>query len=529
MRWRFRSALFLAAASVVSTELLAQQRFTSSTSLLVLDVSVLDRDGNPVTDLRPEDLVVTLNGEKEPVRTMVFLATQTTKATAIVPGASVPASASPTNRVDVNSEPDPKLLVILVDDMSIYPTDSKGLFVAAERFVDTIPSRDWVGLASTSGRLTVNPSLDRTPLLAKLKRAFGWMNDPRREIKPYVGLMEAQEVDLGSQAALRNLFETSCGLPPNLIAGMNLGEILTRYDCPHQVERQARDNATFARVATRNQLDTYTAVINAMMLAPGVKQLVILTGGVALAPGDSVDFVAVAKAASAAGVQMTILMEEPDDSDLSNPFAREYAKDQRRMLQQAQTLAEMSGGQFFRVIGQADRFYQRVLTSASAIYRIGVDVPKRVPPDGNYKLTVTINRPGVKVLASRYAAPPPPPAALTPDEEMTRAIRNGQLLYGVPVQMSAEAVRPEGGAQLAIRVSVEVPGDTPGPLSGMFGMIGPEHKLRSGPGKFVRSADGKSYHLDFLVPAVAATYDLRFAVVDGSGAVGATVQKVVVK
>jgi hypothetical protein len=427
-----------------------------------------------------------------------------------------------------SSEPDPRLLVVMVDDLSISPTESKGLLVAAERFVDAIPPRDWVGLATTSGIGTVNPSLDRAPMLANLRHAFGRMNDPRRESQTYVGLMDALLVDQGSETQLRQLLQDLCDLP--VTTSKNMGQILAENRCAHEVERQARSNATFARNNTRNQLDAYAAVIKAMASAPGVKQLVVLTGGVALAPRDSADFIPVARAAAAAGVQITMMMEEPDDSDLSVRYAGQLAKDQRQMLQQAQTLAELAGGQFFRVVGQADRFYQRVLTSTSAVYRIGVDVPAAVPPDGQYTVKIVVNRPGVKAFASRYAAPPLPPLAVSPDEQVTRAIRTGQPLYAVPVQMSAEVVTPEGGAQLAIRVSLDVPGNTPAPLSGMFGMIGPDQRLVSGRLNLILAADGASYHQDILVPAVAAaTYDIRAAVVDGSGAVGAVAQKIVVK
>jgi hypothetical protein len=167
-----------------------------------------------------------------------------------------------------------------------------------------------------------------------------------------------------------------------------------------------------------------------MASAPGVKQLVILTGGVAVKPSDSLDFIPVAKAAAAAGVQITMLMEEPQ-ADITVGAA--WVKDQRLMLQQAETLAEMSGGQLFHVVGQADRFYQRVLTSASAIYRIGVDLPKTVPPDGTYKMTVTVKRPGVRVLSSRYAMPPPSPVVRTPDEQTANA--SAAVSAGTPSAM----------------------------------------------------------------------------------------------
>lgn len=513
-------SLLLLVATMATVELVAQQRFKTGTSLLTLDVSVLDKNGNPVSDLRPEDFIVTLNGQKQPVRTMVLLGQTSAKATASTVGSNPASSVA-----SVNGEPDPHLLVILVDDLSIHPTQSKGLLVAAERFVDLIPARDWVGLATTSGMGTVNPSVQRGPLRAKLATAFGRMNDPRRDNQTYVGLMEALLAEQ-SQAALLELLEERCGVSK---VSKNLGQLLAENRCAQDVDRQSRNNAGFARQSARHQLDAYTAVIGAMASAPGVKQLVVLTGGVAVLPGESADFIPLAKAAAAAGVQITMMMEEPDDVDLSFPHAREIAADQRKMLQQVQTLAELSGGQFFRVIGQADRFYQRVLTSTSAVYRVGVDLPTTTPSNGQYSVKVLVNRPDVNVFASRYAAPPSPAVALRPDEQMTRAIKTGQLLYGVPVQMSADVVKPQGGAQFAIRITVEVPGETAGPLSATFGMIGPERRFQSGRANLARSSDGKSYRQEFLVPAVAATYDLRFAVADATGAVGAVAQRVVVK
>ncbi|MEX2272585.1 MAG: hypothetical protein WD690_14025 [Vicinamibacterales bacterium] len=107
MRPLLRWTLFFAAGYIISAALLSQQRFTSGTSLLILDVSVLDRDGNPVTDLGPEDLIVTLNGTTQPVRTMVFLTTQTSKANATTRGPGFPVSPSPAPPAHLKSEPDP--------------------------------------------------------------------------------------------------------------------------------------------------------------------------------------------------------------------------------------------------------------------------------------------------------------------------------------------------------------------------------------------------------------------------------------
>lgn len=386
------------------------QQFTSTTALLVLDVSAVDANGDPVAGLRPEDLIVTLNGKTQPVRTLVFLATHAANTNAAPRPAGADPAASPASATagDATIGPDPRLFVVMVDDLSMDPGRSKGLLVAAERFVDSIPPRDWVGLATTSGMTAVNPSLDRAPLLATLKRTFGRMNDPRRQSQVYVGLMDALMAER-SPNALREVVRSSCGMSMSLLLSKNFGQILAENKCASDIDRQVRHNAAFARQNARHQLDALIAVINAMAAAPGVKQLVVLTDGLAVAPQESAAFVPLARAAAAAGVRLTMLMEEPDDVDMSHPSARALAQDQRQLLQQVQTLAEFSGGQFFRVIGQADRFYHRVLASAASVYRIGVEVPQETPPDGAFIVTVAARRPGVKVFASRYAAPAPPP------------------------------------------------------------------------------------------------------------------------
>ena len=46
--------------------------FRAGVELVALDVTVVDRDGKPVTGLKPEDFVVTLSGQVRPVRTFDY-------------------------------------------------------------------------------------------------------------------------------------------------------------------------------------------------------------------------------------------------------------------------------------------------------------------------------------------------------------------------------------------------------------------------------------------------------------------------
>ena len=46
--------------------------FRGGVELVALDVTVVDRDGKPVTGLKPEDFVVTLAGQVRPVRSFDY-------------------------------------------------------------------------------------------------------------------------------------------------------------------------------------------------------------------------------------------------------------------------------------------------------------------------------------------------------------------------------------------------------------------------------------------------------------------------
>src|SRR3954465_6052734 len=88
----------------------AQQKFTSSTSLLTLDVTVVDRDGNPITGLTPDDFAVTLNGKKQSTRAVSYLGnvqTGTSEVSAKVP--AVKPAPSPFASVDPENALDPRL------------------------------------------------------------------------------------------------------------------------------------------------------------------------------------------------------------------------------------------------------------------------------------------------------------------------------------------------------------------------------------------------------------------------------------
>src|SRR5262245_27787930 len=118
--------------------------FRSGVELVILNVTVVDKDGQPVRGLTAADFTVTLDGQVRPVRALDFLefgasggsdvavTRQTTNTR--VPGAAA-------NRGG-------RIIVLLIDDLSSKPGLAKGLSVAAERLLARLDPGDLVGIST---------------------------------------------------------------------------------------------------------------------------------------------------------------------------------------------------------------------------------------------------------------------------------------------------------------------------------------------------------------------------------------------
>ena len=94
----------------------------------------------------------------------------------------------------------------------------------------------------------------------------------------------------------------------------------------------------------------------------------------------------VARAAAKAGVQFYALTEMPDMVDVAD-IGPERAAARRvegeYLTSGVQTVAEAAGGEAFRVVGQADRFFQRIVAETSACTSLASRCPRRRRPENS--------------------------------------------------------------------------------------------------------------------------------------------------
>jgi VWFA-related protein len=500
-----------------------QPVFRSRVDLVALDVTVVDKDGTPVTGLKATDFTVTVNGKPGIVRELDYLTF------GAAPGSEIAVAGRETSNTApaaTQASRGGRVIVLLIDDLAAKVTEGKMLMIAAERMLNTLDLGDMVGLATTSGLgPAMSPTRDRAAALKMLKsrEVLGRKEDLTQPF--YVGVHEALEIYRG--------------FPPRTlgyVVGRECGNANADSTCADQLRTAARRLATDTIHRAAMQLRAYADVINAFKPAPAPRVVIALSTGVAAgADGDFDRLEPVSRAAAEAGVQFYAMTEVADPIDLRDQSAGpvgippEYTSrgsreaENRLLTSGVQTVATAAGGEAFRVTGQADRFFKRIISETSGVYRLGVEAPIPAGATRFLDIRATVKRSGVTVRANRHALTPGSAAApVAVDEALRTRIASGGVAFGVPIALATSLRRdPAADGGLQIGVNVEMPAGVPAPLVAMYALVDASGQaIKAGKQSLAAAPDGGAYQLAFPIAASPGAYRLRFAVADASGNIG---------
>ena len=155
------------AAAWFSASPVAAQRTIGGlpTGAAYVDFRVLTADGKPITDLKPEDVKVSVDGRARTVQAMRLV--QVSDAAAAAPSLPAP--------YGTNVVPEGQRNVLVVfNDASILAGQEVGVKAAITRFVSTLAPTDVVGLMTTPrGAVNVEPTTDRARFNAALEKISG--------------------------------------------------------------------------------------------------------------------------------------------------------------------------------------------------------------------------------------------------------------------------------------------------------------------------------------------------------------------
>jgi VWFA-related protein len=353
-----------------------QRRFQSGIDLVLVDVTVLGRDGAPLATLDPADFTLMVDGQARLIHSVRLVRAAEAAPRASAAGAGMATAALPAEG---------RSFVLVIDREHIPVGEGQQMLAAAARFVDSLAPGDRVALwTSALTASTLSFSEGRDAITERIRLAVGTY---RASFGPWnIGRDEAVQVNTnpGGVYAVVDRLGMSSTFPLALKPVIERECFRQPDSCPQQVHAQAQEIARDARARANMALANLGSLVDALVPLDGPKHIVLVTGGPVLTT-DSFPLIA-ALGARAALARVTIhALQVRDPGYQARPDQMRAAPEEIDQSQSvAYALAGMTGGDRWAPSGAA--------------------VAEFVPPQGT------------QAPASQAPAQTPPPAQAQPPQ-----------------------------------------------------------------------------------------------------------------
>jgi VWFA-related protein len=433
-----------ALAAAVSMAMLAASQqaqpprptFRSTVDLVPVDVSVVDKNGSPVSDLTVEDFTLSVDGRSRRIASAQFIS--------IVESAEP----APPRQVEYSSNAGAaggRLIMLVIDAENIGIGRGKTAFEAARRFIGTLNRADRVALIVLPGvgpqlEFTTNHALVQSMLATVAARGtdeFG----PRR-----IGLAEALALEGGDRSGIRDIVSRECGADPapTLIES-----------CMQRMQGEAAGLLMSARERSRNSLFALRGLFDRMDTGNTPKTIVLLSEGM-LFDRQLADITALGARASAAHIILYVLQLDASEIDASaQRLSGSQSADRTLLKHGLDQLAAQARGEVFRTFGETDFAFQRLRRELSGYYLLSFE-PEAGDRDGTpHKIKIDVRRPQVDVRSRREFSVGPP-VALTTEDMVRQALRTPILTADIPLKLTTYTFQDPASAKLKILMAVEI-------------------------------------------------------------------------
>jgi VWFA-related protein len=414
--------------------------FRGGVEVVLIDVTVVDRSGTPVGDLKPQDFHVSVDHKARTIVSAQFLQYERRTFTEFgdVHPASVLLRATPART--------PRNVLLVVDEASLEGADALAATLGAGRFLDQLEPDDRIGVVTIPNlHKQIEMSTRRSDVLRTLT-LVGPAAQPDVFSRYTIGLDEALEIERGDKDVAAKVIERECS-----------GE--DQRTCPTEVLMAARQLALQAHLRGQRSLDALYTMADGLSAVPGPKTVLLISGGMPMPDLRSTTaFSRLERAFAAAQISLyTLYFERPMFQARRKPSPTP----QQDVILEGDGIANATsavGGTFMFAIGALDEYFSRVATEMSGTYVLGVEVATSDRDARPHMVDVKVNRPGLDVRARRqYVIDRPAaiptgakPAGPTSGGFGTSA-GNGAPRPGTPVRVPAPATTPKAVDDLVRR------------------------------------------------------------------------------
>jgi VWFA-related protein len=388
-------ALAVAVLCVPSAEtpVAAQQSatFKSNVNMLAVDVLVVDKTGQPILGLQPEDFEVKINNHQRRVTTADLVQYSTNPTT--VGASDLPAPRNPI-RTPGRIPTDSRTFILAVDDASFSTGGLRPALQAAQRFVDNLRPNDMVGLYVYPFE---QPKVDLMHDHAAVRNALGRMIGRRNPMSGEfdIGPNEMIELTARDSEMLRRVASREC--PRDYVN--------SDPTCPDRISIEASAKASHYEGDAAQRIFGLGMLMQDLQFVPGRKTVVVISAGLLttsrIGGRPEVRNFMRHLGAQAARSNVTTYVLHMDDSFsdafsvVSRPSFRPSDRSRQAMSDAwafsdgLDQLASEAGGVFLSSRGATgDLQFGRILRETMAYYLLGVE-PTQADWDGK-KLMVKV-------------------------------------------------------------------------------------------------------------------------------------------
>ena len=492
--------------------------FRTGIDLVAVDVSVVDRRGRPVEDLRAPEFSVKIDGEVRRVVSAELIKVDVEAARKEV------ADKTESFYTSNLTPPNGRQILIAVDQVNIRPGSLRPVLDAAGRFLDMLSPLDQIAFVAYP---EPGPRVNFTNDKLRLKRAMQGLvgQQPRARPGNYnIGVSEAIAIEeRRDQIVLAEVLTRECrSSDPRQLAQCER-DIISESS---QIARNSREDADISLRGLQQLLEQLTFV-------DGPKSLILISEGLAISEtNDLRHLVRLAGAARTAINVLSVDLRRGDVTIAEQPPTE--AEDRRILMQGLEAIASMSRGTLYHIAGTGEPIFERLASEISAYYLLGVEQRPSDSVGDRHRIDVEVRRNDVTIRSRQaFVLSPSNARRRSPQDSLRDALGSPFAISGLPLRVSTFAQQDAGTEKVRLVVAAQIgeAGAKPGNFTLGYILIDDQNKIAASFGDQVTLTPGAgspNEPLTFVHSAAVdpGIYSLRLAVVDTDGRRGSIVRDV---
>ncbi len=420
-------ALLLPAAVLAAQQ--PQATFKSTVDLVAVDVSIVDKNGRPVDDIRVDEFSLKVDGKPRRLSSAEFVSLRRPN--------DVPEPESPAYNTNQGAKPG-RLILIVVDEGNIHKGNGRNVMAAAAKYIDSLNPSDRVSLEFIPG---TGPLVGFTSNHALVKRMLenGVGKMIEANLSRRVGMLEAMTfVRDGdqSQTWLEVIDRECAALAADPVNGFQ--------GCKQAIANEARSVYQAARAQTTNSMLSLRAIMQRLIGGTtSPKTVVLITEGIVI-DRNTADISWVGPITSQAQVNLFAIQVDGSFTDASTRGqSPTHYEDHDLFVEGLNRLTGEARGIVLPVAVNANAAFSRLDLELSGYYLLSFE-PDLVDRDGKaHNIEVKVNRRGVDVRARPAFVVAPPAVNRTPDDILAETLKNPLPSPDVPMKLTTFTYRDD--------------------------------------------------------------------------------------